>query len=294
MSVFSHGRRFIVTVADDFGKTASVNAAVAEAHDRGILTSASLMAGGGAFDDAVRTLQQRKALSVGIHVTLCDGRAVSSPSAIPGLAAADGFFEKNPARAWLRYSARRLRPQIEREVRAQFDRLEKAGIHPTHIDGHHHLQMHPVIFDILCREAEARGVCWIRMPREPLSAMFLMRSSQRGAMPLLEWAVFGLLGALHKKKAGRLGVYSPEHVFGLSKTGSVDEGYLLRVVEQVSGPVDEVFAHPDASNEEGRRELGAFTSSAVRERVASLGITLAGYRELTGTQSTFSSIWEKP
>ena len=293
MSNFSHDRRFIVTVADDFGKTPSVNAAVAEAHDRGILTSASLMAAGGAFDDAVKTLQERKALSVGIHVTLCDGRAVSTPSAIPGLAAADGFFERNPVKAWLRYSGRRLRPQIEREVKAQFNRLEEAGIHPTHIDGHHHLQMHPAIFDILCREAETRGIRWIRMPKEPLSAMLRMRSSQRGTMPFLEWAVFGLLRAFHKKKAGRIGLYSPGHVFGLSRTGSIDEGYLLRVLERVSGPVDEFFAHPDVSNEEGRRDLGAFTSQAVRERIASLGLTVAGYRELAGTQATFSSLWEK-
>jgi predicted glycoside hydrolase/deacetylase ChbG (UPF0249 family) len=74
----SHERRFFVTVADDFGRTLSVNAAVAEAHDNGILSSASLMAGGEAFDDAVRISDARKTLSVGIHVTLCDGRAVSA------------------------------------------------------------------------------------------------------------------------------------------------------------------------------------------------------------------------
>jgi hopanoid biosynthesis associated protein HpnK len=290
MSVFSSGRKCIVTVADDFGKTASVNAAVAEAHDRGILTSASLMASGSAFDDAVKIARQRKTLSVGIHVTLCDGRAISSPSSIPGLTGADGFLERNPAKAWLR--VRSLRRQIEVEIKAQFDRIEEAGIRPTHIDGHHHLQMHPVIFDILCREAAARGIRWIRMPIEPLAAVLRMRSSGRGTIPFLEWAVFGTLGAFHRKKAARAGVYSPGLVFGLSRSGAFDEGYLLYVLERVRGPVDEVFAHPDFSNEEGRMELGAFTSRVVGEKIDSLGLAVAGYREVAGTSAS-GLLWEK-
>ncbi|MDA8433077.1 MAG: ChbG/HpnK family deacetylase [Nitrospiraceae bacterium] len=203
MSAFS---RFFVTVADDFGKSPSVNAAVAAAHDRGVLTSASLMAGGEAFDDAVRIANVRRELSVGIHITLCDGEAVLGPSRIAGLVGEDGCFAKNPAEAWLRCSLGALRPQITSEVKAQFDRLADAGIHPTHIDAHHHLQMHPVIFDILCREASERGIGWIRIPGEPLPALFDMRSLRRGVMPFLEWAVFGLLGGRHKRAAERQGL----------------------------------------------------------------------------------------
>jgi hopanoid biosynthesis associated protein HpnK len=289
----SHERRFFVTVADDFGRTLSVNAAVAEAHDNGILSSASLMAGGEAFDDAVRISDARKTLSVGIHVTLCDGRAVSESSRIPGLVGDDGFLEKNPVRVWLRCSLRRLRPQIEEEVKAQFERLEEAGIHPTHVDAHHHLHMHPVVFDIICREAEGRGIGWIRIPGEPVSALFSGRALRRGVMPFLEWAVFGLIGRQYKRKADRQAVYSAKRVFGLSRTGSVDEEYILQVLDRVRGPVDEMFAHPDMSTESGRAELGALTSPAVRRRAASYGITVAGYGELKGARAACNSLWEK-
>jgi hopanoid biosynthesis associated protein HpnK len=294
MSASFRDPRFLVTVADDFGRSPSVNAAVAEAHDKGILTSASLMAGGDGFDDAIRIVRERKSLSVGVHVTLCDGRAVSEPAEIPGLATAAGFFEKSPARAWLRCSLRGMRPQIEREVKAQFDRVETAGIHPTHVDAHHHLHMHPAVFDILCREAAGRGIGWIRIPGEPLSAVFGMHLLRRGAMPFLEWAVFGLLGGQCKRKAEREGLHAAQRIFGLSHTGFVDEAYTVGVLEQVRGPVDEMFAHPDLSTEAGRRELRALSAPAVRDRAASLGITLAGYGELKGARAAFGSLWEKP
>ena len=44
-------KRLIIN-ADDFGLTAGVNRAIAEAHQRGVVTSASMMAGGAQLDEA--------------------------------------------------------------------------------------------------------------------------------------------------------------------------------------------------------------------------------------------------
>ena len=45
----------LIINADDFGLTAGVNRAIAELHQAGAVTSATLMATGAAFDDAVST-----------------------------------------------------------------------------------------------------------------------------------------------------------------------------------------------------------------------------------------------
>src|SRR5208282_4554305 len=79
------GKGCVVIVADDMGKSASVNQAIAEAHDKGILTAASIMAGGEAFDDAVQTALDRSRLSIGLHLTLCDGKAVLPHASIPDI-----------------------------------------------------------------------------------------------------------------------------------------------------------------------------------------------------------------
>lgn len=120
-------RRYLIIAADDFGRSSSVNMAVAEAHDRGIVTASSIMAGGEVFEEAVQIALRRNRLSVGLHVTLCDGRAVLKQSRIPDLVNREGCFEASPARARVRYMRPAVLPQIEAEVEAQFDRLERAG-----------------------------------------------------------------------------------------------------------------------------------------------------------------------
>ncbi len=284
--------RCLVTVADDFGKTQAINCAVAEASDDGILTAASLMAGGEAFEDAVRIARERDGLSIGLHVTLCDGRAVLPHARIPDLISPEGFFEKNPVRAWLKYSRPAFLSQVRMEIAAQMDRLEDAGIHVTHVDCHHHLHMHPFILEILCKEAAQRGIEWVRMPREPLPVVLSTRSPLRGAMPFVEWATFGTLGAYNYRAIRRHGLHVADRVYGLSRTGAVDEKYLMGIVERAVGPVTEIFFHPDVSAETGRRELEALTSPRVKERLSALGVILTGYRDVAAKISDGDLAWE--
>jgi predicted glycoside hydrolase/deacetylase ChbG (UPF0249 family) len=234
-------KMYLVTVADDLGRSLSVNQAIAEAHDRGIITAASLMASGEAFQEAVQVAHERSKLSVGLHVTLCDGRSVLSPSSIPNLVGQDKYLEKSPVVAGLRYTKPGILSEIEAEVEAQFDRLEGAGIHPTHVDSHHHLHMHPVIFEVLCRQASRRGVGWIRLPNESISVVLSLRSPSYGTKPFVEWVVFRLLRVYNIRKARKYGLRVACYVYGLSRTGSINEKYLLDVLNRANGSLNEIF-----------------------------------------------------
>jgi len=284
-------KKYAVIVADDFGSSTSVNLAVAEAHDRGILTAASLMAGGAAFEEAVEIARKRRGLSIGLHVTLCDGRAVLPCSEIPGLADSRGCFENSPSRAWMKYRHAGLLGQLDREIEAQFDQLEKSGVHPTHIDGHHHLHMHPAIFGLLCGHASRRGIRWIRIPSEPLSFLLRFPSPGRGAMPFIEWVVFAVLGKMHGKRARDSGLRSIDAVYGLARTGHCDERYLLHIFDRAGSSL-EIFMHPDSATAAGQRELVALTSDAVRAALAASGAVLAGYRELSSESSVPDGVME--
>src|SRR5271170_2411822 len=88
-------RRLIVN-ADDFGLSASVNAAVVRAHREGILTSASLMVNEPGFAEAVALARQNPRLGVGLHLTLLHGHAALPPGQIPGLVNARGEFSDSP------------------------------------------------------------------------------------------------------------------------------------------------------------------------------------------------------
>ncbi len=284
--------RSLVTVADDFGISSSVNSAVAEGCDRGILTTASIMAAGDSFEEASRIACERPNLSVGLHVVLCDGKSVLPHSRIPGLTDHEGFFEKSPARAWLRYTRPGLRPEIEMEIDAQFNRLEKAGICPTHVDCHHHLHMHPSVMDAVCRQAARRGVRWVRMPMESISVILGELSMRRGVMPFLEWATFGALRPCNMKIIRRDRMSVAGRVYGLSRTGRLSEAYVLDILERISGHHTEIFFHPDAGTSAGREELSALTSNTVRQRLDALNISLIGYRDLPGCGSATDLLWE--
>jgi hopanoid biosynthesis associated protein HpnK len=272
--------RYAVIVADDFGRSSSVNLAIAEAHDRGILSAASIMAGEKAFEEAVSIARNRSRLSVGLHVTLCSGKSVLPHSEIPDLVDVEGCFEGNPSLAWIKYGKRILQKQLDTEIGAQFDRLEEAGIHPGHVDSHHHLHMHPMLFAMICRHAVRRGIQWIRIPNEPLSLVFHGRDASRGALPFVEWAALRILRMCNASKIRSHGLQALPHVYGLSRTGRLDEQYLFDLFTQ-SGNHMEIFSHPDIATESGRKELEALTSSAVRDRLKALGISVTGYRQLS-------------
>ena len=270
--------RYLVVNADDFGKSHSVNEAVLKAFHEGVLRSASIMAAGAAFEEAALAARGLPGLSVGIHVTLVDGKAVLPSSKIPGLAGKDkkGFFGESPAKTGIRYwlERDRIREQLEAEIEAQFDRLEEAGIRPPHADSHHHLHVHPVIFPILCRVAARRGVKWIRIPPGPF------RTALGGGLAEIpEWAVFRALKVMNSAAARASGLRCPL-TYGISRPGRVTEDYLASLVSRIDGPVSEVFVHPDTAGAQGQAELKALASPRVLEAMNSRGLTAAGFKDL--------------
>jgi predicted glycoside hydrolase/deacetylase ChbG (UPF0249 family) len=105
--------RLVIVNADDLGLSEEIDRGIFEAHDRGIVTSASLLVDGPHLADAVRLAKERPALGLGIHVAFDDrGR-------------------------WL-INVQDPRV-VQREVSRQLDAFVRlTGAPPTHIDSHHH------------------------------------------------------------------------------------------------------------------------------------------------------------
>src|SRR5437762_14267709 len=127
-------RRLIVN-ADDFGASQSINRAVIQAHQRGILTSASLMVNGAAAAEAVELARAHPCLGVGLHLTLCHGTSALPPSQIPDLVDRAGNFSNNPVGAGFKYFAlRRCHDQLAREVAAQFEKFRATALTLDHVN----------------------------------------------------------------------------------------------------------------------------------------------------------------
>src|SRR4029077_3491125 len=76
-----NGTLRLIVNADDFGMTDAVNQGIVDEHDRGIVTSASLMATGAAFEHAVALAKTRPNLAVGVHLTLTEQRPLTGSAA---------------------------------------------------------------------------------------------------------------------------------------------------------------------------------------------------------------------
>src|SRR5947208_8054727 len=128
MAPHSAPRRLIVN-ADDFGRSRSINQAVIRAHQEGILTTASLMVNGEAVDEAVELARQNRRLGVGLHLSVVRGTSTLDRVEIPGLVDDQRNFSNDAVKAGVRYFFQRsLRPQLEREVAAQFRRFRQSGL----------------------------------------------------------------------------------------------------------------------------------------------------------------------
>jgi predicted glycoside hydrolase/deacetylase ChbG (UPF0249 family) len=158
----------LIINADDFGLTPGVNRAIAELHQAKALTSATLMATGPAFEDAIAIAHDNPTLGVGCHILLTDGVPVSNPQSIPTLLGPDGKSLRPSLLDFIQALLRgKIREEeIEREAFAQVQKLQNAGIHVTHLDSHKHTHLFPGVVRPLLRVAERSSIPAIRYPFE--------------------------------------------------------------------------------------------------------------------------------
>ena len=249
-----------------------------EAHRKGVLTHASLMVTGEAADEAIRLARANPGLSVGLHLVLVDGRSALPPSRIPHLVNAHGSFRSNPVRAGL---AGHFPPvassEVRQEVRAQFELFRETGLTLSHVDGHHHLHLQPVVLDTLAMLAREFEIPSVRLPSEELAFALAHDRSRRPGKALESW-VFTRLRRHGERVLGPAGIAFDERVYGLHQTGRLDETYLLDLIPRIEADTVEIYAHPDSPangrSGAGARELAALTSPAVRATIDVAGFTL--------------------
>lgn len=280
-------KRLIIN-ADDFGLSAGVNRAVEIAWQEGILTQASLISGGEAFEEAVEIAWRNPGLQVGLHLTLVQGTPVLPPEQIPGLVGNDGFFPDNPVAVGMRlFFDRGVREQLRAEIEAQILKIRETGLPLSHIDGHLNIQMHPTVFELLKELMPLHGITSFRITRERLRRN-LAYDRSRVLGKAVERLIFGALSNHAEPYLKRLNIVSAAEVKGLFNSGRMNEAYLLAILEHLEPGLTEIYFHPGClpDTEISRRmpgychedELKALTSAQVQKRLQELEISLCNYR----------------
>jgi predicted glycoside hydrolase/deacetylase ChbG (UPF0249 family) len=254
--------RSLVVNADDLGLTGGVNDGIFDAHDGGVLTSASLFANAPATDDAIRRARSRLSLGVGVHLTLVDGTPTLPPSRVPSLVEDDGRFRPS----WKPFIVACLRgrvalEEVERELTAQIERIRWAGIQPTHLDAHKHVHAYPPIFAIVARLAERFHIPTVRVPYERWSPAWgdghqrrIARHQALANAAMLPWA------RRDYRTVSAHGLRTPQFV-GRSHTGVLSADSLQGLLHRLRPGVTELMVHPgyvdDALVQTGTRLLSS-------------------------------------
>ena len=270
-------RRLIVN-ADDFGRSDSINQAVIRSHREGILTTTSLMVNEPACERAVALARENPRMGVGLHLTLLMGHSARKPSEIPGLVNSQAEFSNNPVQAGMAYFfRRRLRAQLRAEIHTQFQRFRATGLPLDHVNGHLHMHLHPVVFQILMDDAAELGITHLRLTRDCLARSRRMARG-RWLYRVSHAAIYEWLSQRARQPLRERGIKHAEITFGLLQNALVDEDYLLKLLPDLPEGDAELYSHP--SLDEFKNEFQALISPRVKERVAGLGIRLIRYQDL--------------
>ena len=113
--------RYLIVNADDFGYSRSINRGILEAHDEGIVTSASLMVERPGAAEGAEEARKRPQLDLGLHVEIDRWRVTRLP-------------RQGAAR-----SAAAVVRRVDADLQRQIERFRLlVGRDPSHLDSHQH------------------------------------------------------------------------------------------------------------------------------------------------------------
>jgi len=237
-------RRLIVT-ADDVGLHPGMTEGAIRAHRDGIVTACSVVANGAAFYDAVQRLADVPSLEVGVHLTLVEERSLT------GMRLPRSYVE------FVRDMTDRV--AIERELRAQIERVLAAGLRVTHLNGHQHVHMWPSVFLIVSQLADEYGLGYVRRVRD--------RGGRGGIMRRLSIAALNALGP-------------GGSTIGVMEAGHLTADRIIELLRHVKGTT-ELVAHPGIAvdayphwNYDWDAETAALCDPRLRQAIADRGIEL--------------------
>lgn len=277
----------LIVNADDLGLGPAVNSGIMRAFKEGIVTSASLMACGSAFDEAVGLAKEHADLGVGVHLVLNEEKPVLPQDRIRSLIDKDKGSFFSLADFLKRYLFGKIDlKHVYIEFEAQIDKIIKSGLQPTHIDSHKHIHLIPWISGMLFELAGKFGITGVRLPRNSVTRL-LSPWNLKGS---IKASGLSVLANIQRQKIIKYRLNTPDNCYGIIESGCLDEERLTGILKALPDGTSELMCHPGFSDDSllnryewkynWSKELDALTSPRVKELADSLNIRLIRYDEI--------------
>jgi len=162
--------------ADDWGLSPGVNRGILALAQAGVIRRVSLMANCPYLEEGLKDLQAVPGIELGLHFNLTYGRPLQPAGATSARLTQDsssmpGVFLPSPGRLlvhwlrhWLRSDREKLSESVKAELQSQLERVSRAGVKLSYLDGHHHIHLIPGLFPHLASTIRAHGIRQVRLP----------------------------------------------------------------------------------------------------------------------------------
>lgn len=152
----------LIVNADDYGWDEAASQGILQLAKSGKLSSVTVMANKASDEDLLALATYRSKLSIGLHVTLNEGKPLSPFHEVLSLVNNQGEFYSSST-LWRRFLLGQVeRSQIQLEIARQVQRLRVFGMEPSHADSHQHIHQFPLLGKAILKTLRLQGITKVR------------------------------------------------------------------------------------------------------------------------------------
>ena len=278
----------VIFHSDDFGLTSGVNKGIIRSFSEGLLTSASLIAGGEAAQEATSLAKDNPGLDIGIHLVLCDEPPVLRPGDLSSIISSGACFPSRNHVLKAILSRRIDYRQVEAEWSAQVEKALNAGVRISHLDSHQFIHLFPGLLSVCLKIIKKYDIPFVRSSIDDLASL------ETGFTRLIQWAGLTLWTRSFVSRSLPSHVKVLPSIGFLAAGGRLNRDALLKTLEALrsrkSVRAVEVILHPgtgDAhtSNKyshwgyDWKKDLDLLTDRTLQKDLALQGIRTTSFEK---------------
>lgn len=270
--------RKLIINADDYGICREANQAIENLITAGRLRNVSVLVNSWFFDAAAQFLLNHPKTSVGVHLNVVEGVALSPADKVKVLLGSHGEF-LNLTELLLRWTRSPLAVStaVEAEWRAQIELLLKSGLKISHADSHRHIHAFPPFWKIAVKLCRQYNIPAMRLP------------SERNALSFRRFPAFALTQAASVSKTffRNKNLTVNHHFLGFKRAGSYGENEMINDLENLKEGVTELCVHPSICDGipyaelRGELEYEALSGSKLWKQISESKIELVTWTEFS-------------
>lgn len=280
-------KKMIIT-ADDFGMCSSVNEAIIDCIEVGVVCSTNVMVNMESAGDATLLRQKYPKLSIGIHYNFTVGKPIRSKEEVKTLVNENGFFHSLKDFRKLYHKKKICNAEIISEMEAQYNEFVALCGAPDYWNSHENVHLDFFLYQIFTNKSERLNI-------------MKMRSNQRIYLPAsrhqtmsLKWHLFNPIKTLvintWQNQSKKKGILSPDGlILCLNEEDKFNFEYLCKNIRWAAKNVAELLIHPAKTlgceyfgdlTDKRLNEYEYYSKHAATGVANENGISICGYNEI--------------